>query len=108
MKYPMVVMQGNKSISNVNAESIKNGNYGTKVVQPLSISETDAAFLKENGFVFEDVLVRRDDVFEYLNEKTLNFRFQQEQTEIEIEDENAVFEDERIVETEDAELEAEK
>lgn len=60
--------------------------------------------MKENGFVFEDVLVRRDDVFEYLNEKTLNFRFQQEQTEIEIEDENAVFEDERIVETEDAEL----
>lgn len=108
MKYPMVVMQGNKSICNVNAESIKNGNYGKKVVQPLSISETDAAFLKENGFVFEDVLVRRDDVFEYLNEKTLNFRFQQEQTEIEIEDENAVFEDERIVETEDAELEAEK
>lgn len=108
MKYPMVVMQGNKSISNVNDESIKNGNYGKKVVQPLSISETDAAFLKENGFVFEDVLVRRDDVFEYLNEKTLNFRFQQEQTDIEIEDENAVFEDERIVETEDAELEAEK
>ena len=33
MKYPMVVMQGNKSICNVNAESIKNGNYGTKVVQ---------------------------------------------------------------------------
>ena len=53
-------------------------------------------------------MVRRDDVFEYLNEKTLNFRFQQEQIEIEIEDENAVFEDERIVETEDAELEAEK
>ena len=80
----------------------------SEATSPYQTVIKSAEILKENGFVFEDVLVRRDDVFEYLNEKTLNFRFQQEQTEIEIEDENAVFEDERIVETEDAELEAEK
>ena len=108
MKYPMVVMQGNKSISNVNARSIKKGNYGKKVVQPLSISETDAAFLKEKGLVFEEVLIRKDNVFEYLNEKTSNFRFHQEQTDIEVEDENAVFEDERIVESEDVIIEDEQ
>ena len=101
MKYPMIVMQGHKSISNVNAESIKKGNYGRKVVQPLSISETDAAFLKSKGLVFEGVLVRKDEAFEYLNKKTSKFNFEEEQTDMEIEDENAVFEDERIIETEE-------
>ncbi len=105
MKYPMVVMQGNKSISNVNSTSIKKRKYGKKVVQPLSISETDAAFLQGKGLVFDNVLIRKDDAFEYLNEKTLNFKFQQEQTDIEVEDENAVFEDERILESDDTDTE---
>ena len=105
MKYPMVVMKGNKLISNVNTKSIKKGDYGKKVVQPLSISETDAAFLKEKGLVFNDVLIRKDDVFEYLNEKTANFRFHQEQADVEIEDEKAVYEDERILGNEDEQIE---
>ena len=61
--------------------------------------------LKEKGLVFNDVLIRKDDVFEYLNEKTANFRFHQEQADVEIEDEKAVYEDERILGNEDEQIE---
>lgn len=101
MKYPMIVMQGNKSISNVNAQSIKKGNFGKRVVVPLSIAVTDAEYLKQNGIIFEDVLVRSDEVFEYLVEKTENFKFDFEQDDIDLEDERVVYEDERVKETED-------
>lgn len=101
MKYPMVVMQGKKSISNVNAETIKRGNYGKKVVVPLAISVTDAAYLRNNNMLFEDVIVRKDDAFEYLSENTLNFKFHVEQDDIQIENEKAVFEDERVMDVEE-------
>lgn len=101
MKYPMIVMQGNKSISKVNANTIKKGEYGKKVVVPLAVSVTDAAYLRNNQMSFEDVIVRRDDVFDYLAEKTLSFKFYIDQDDIQLENDRVVYEDERVMETED-------
>jgi len=99
MIYPMIVMQGNKSISNVNAQSVKKGNYGMRVVTPLSIAKTDAAYLKKHRIEFDNVIIREDSCFRYLSEKTENFRFDAEQDDISLENENAVFEDEKEMET---------
>ncbi|MGN0424008.1 MAG: hypothetical protein ACI4FY_01705 [Acetatifactor sp.] len=98
MKYPMVVMQGKKTISNVNAKSIGKGDYGRKVVVPLAIAETDAKFLAMNQIHFENVIVRRDGAFQYLLEKTANFRFDLEQDDIQLESEHEIFADERTME----------
>jgi hypothetical protein len=101
MRYPMIVIPGYKSIENMNAGSIKNKNYGEKIAIPLSISETDNEFLKSNGMYFEDVLVRKDEAFEYLSEKTSGFNFDTGHDDIQITEEKFVYEDEKIAETED-------
>lgn len=102
MKYPMIVMNGRKTIDNLNADSIKKGDYNNKklVAVPLAISETDAKYLKEYGIEFEEVLVRDDEHFEYLLTASAEFDYTSEQKNIEIEDENAVFEDEKVAEAE--------
>ena len=101
MKYPMIIMQGYKSIDNINSESIKNKKYGERVVVPLSISETDNIFLRNNGMCFDDVLIRKDLAFEYLLEKTSNFDFSKCVDDIQLKEEEFLYEDEKRVETED-------
>lgn len=101
MEYPMIAMQGKKTISNVNADSIKKKDYGNKVVVPIAISRTDADYLRENDMIFDDVLIRDDNCFEYLLEKTKDFKFDIEQNEIQLENEMAIYEDEKLLETED-------
>lgn len=44
----VVITSGYKSIDYMNAYSIKNKKYGEKIAIPLSISETDNEYLKEN------------------------------------------------------------
>lgn len=101
MTYPMIIMQGYKSIDKMNAGSIKSKNYGEKVAVPLSISETDDEFLRKNGICFDDVLVRKDSAFEYLLEKTKSFNFDKSSDDIQIKEEKFVYEDEKMAETED-------
>lgn len=101
MKYPMVVMQGRKSIDKVNADTRENGLYGRQVVLPLAISKTDDEYLRNNKLCFDEVIVRNDEVFEYLNEKTSTFNFHIENDDIQLENENEIYEDERVMESED-------
>lgn len=101
MKYPMIITSGYKSIDYMNAYSIKNKKYGEKIAIPLSISETDNEYLKENGISFDGVLIRKDAAFEYLLEKTSNFNFDTSHEDIQLTEENFVYEDEKITETED-------
>ena len=103
MKYPMIVMRGYRSISNVNAESVKKSNFGYNVAVPLAIARTDAGFLKKHGMQMEDVLVREDNAFEYLLEKTIDFNVKYEAEELHMEMEPIVYEDERIADTESGE-----
>lgn len=99
MKYPMIVMQGKKTVEKVNSESIKKKDYGKRVAVPLAISRSDSILLDQNGMSFDDVLIRDDDSFKYLSDKIENFKFHEEQDDISLENENAVYEDERIMET---------
>lgn len=101
MKYPMIVVSGYKSIDNMNANSIKNKNYGEKVAIPLSLSETDDEYLKNNQICFDGVIVRKDSAFEYLLEKTSGFSFNTENEDVQITNEKFVYEDEKVAETED-------
>jgi len=101
MTYPMIIISGYKSIDSINARSIKNKKYGTKVAIPLSISETDYKYLEENGINFDGVLVRKDTAFDYLLEKTSEFSLNTNSDDIQIIEEQFVYEDEKINETED-------
>ena len=101
MKYPMIVFCGYKSIDHMNANSIKNKKYGKRIAIPLSISETDDMYLKEKGINFDDVLVRKDSVFEYLLDKTSGFNFNTNREDVQISEEEFVYEDEKVKETED-------
>lgn len=101
MTYPMIVIPGYKSIDHMNANSLKNKNYGKRIAIPLSISETDDMYLKENGISFEDVLVRKDSAFKYLLDKTSKFNFGTNLDDIQISEEKFVYEDEKLTETED-------
>jgi hypothetical protein len=103
MRYPMIVMSGYKSVDKLNAESIKNKKYGEKVAVPLSISETDDWYLRNHGICFDDVLVRKDSAFEYLLKKASEFNFNTEDEDIQMDEEEFVYEDEKIAETEDME-----
>lgn len=103
MRYPMIVMSGYKSVDKLNAESIKNKKYGEKVAVPLSISETDDWYLRNHGICFDDVLVRKDSAFEYLLKKASEFNFNTEDEDIQMDEEEFVYEDEKIAETEDTE-----
>lgn len=101
MTYPMIVFSGYKSIDHMNANSIKNKKYGERIAIPLSISETDDMYLKQNGIIFDDVLVRNDSAFKYLLDKTSGFNFDTNHEDILITEEAFVYEDEKVSETED-------
>ncbi len=101
MEYPMIVFPGYKSIDKMNAVSIKNKNFGAKIAVPLSLSETDYEYLCDNGIEFEEAIVREDKNFEYLLMKTDEFRFDTDSEDIQLNEEQFVYEDEKISETED-------
>lgn len=69
MKYNLIVMTGKRRVDNVNARSNLAGNFDREVAVPLAISESDRAYLENNGIVFGDSLVRADLFFEYLEQK---------------------------------------
>ena len=58
-------------------------------------------YLKEKGINFDDVLVRKDSVFEYLLDKTSGFNFNTNREDVQISEEEFVYEDEKVTETED-------
>ena len=106
MKYPMIVMQGYKTIEKLNASSMKKGNYGKRVAVPLSISRIDADYLKKKGIEFTETLIRENSKFEYLLEKTKEFKFHNEEDIIEEKDNITVYEDEKTMDViADAEIE---
>ena len=68
MKFPMIVMQGRRTVGNVNDKSKKDGDYGQKVALPLAVSRSDEAFFRELYVDLGKVLVREDHFFTYLEE----------------------------------------
>lgn len=74
MKYPMIVMTGIRKIEDLNAKSKKSGNLDM-IVAPISISESDAKFLKSQSIEFSSTLKRSDSCFEYLANSIKSFSF---------------------------------
>ena len=75
-----------------------------KIKNPVTQEQVTTAvneYLKENGISFDGVLIRKDAAFEYLLEKTSNFNFDTSHEDIQLTEENFVYEDEKITETED-------
>lgn len=101
MKYPMIVMRGYRSIDNVNADSVQKALYGKHVAVPLAISKTDQLLFEQYGMEIEGVLVREDEMFEYLNEQIEAFDFSRNIDDIQVdEDEDVVYADEQTNDTE--------
>lgn len=69
MKFPMIVMQGHRTVDNVNDKSKKDRDYGQKVALPLAVSRSDEEFFCELGVDLGKVLVREDRFFTYLDEQ---------------------------------------
>lgn len=82
MKYPMIVMQGHRTVDNVNDKSKKEGDYGKKVALPLAVSRSDEGFFSELGVELGKVLVREDHFFEYLDQQVNDILYPEE-TELE-------------------------
>lgn len=77
MKYPMIVMTGKRQVENLNAKSKKSGKFDW-VAAPVSISETDAKFLKSQSIEFSSTLIRSDHCFEYLANSIKSFSFEKQ------------------------------
>lgn len=103
MKFPMIVLRGYKSLEKVNIGSRKKGKYGKHVVIPLSISKTDAEFLRQHGISFDGTIVREDHLFEYLYNSVGTFNLYQEEEAAKKEKESAKtsIEETNTVETKD-------
>lgn len=74
MKYPMIVMTGRRRVEDLNAKSKKSGNFDI-VAAPVSVSESDAKFLKSQSIEFKSTLKRSDSCFEYLANSIKSFSF---------------------------------
>jgi len=97
MKYPMIIMTGRKKVDNVNAKSQKEGRFDF-LAMPVAISRTDSLYLEQNGIGFENVLIREDEYFEYLVEKTQDFEFTHP-NDYKVEEETTIPNDEKAQES---------
>ena len=79
MKFPMIALQGYKSIEKMNIGSRKKGKYGKKVVIPLSIAKTDADYLRQHNISFDGTIIREDHLFEYLYNNVGTFKLYREE-----------------------------
>lgn len=76
LRYPLMVLRGQRRHDNVSANSVAEGKLDKKTVgMILSLSHTDAAAMEARGVLPEGVMVRGDANFDYLLQGTQSFRF---------------------------------